>query len=150
MRSPVVAATPGLPRAIAEIDGDDVDERGERHGEQGTGDAGDHGAAGDHEHDGERVHLDGGAHEQRLEDVALELLDAEDDDEHPQRDPRAVVDEGEEDRERAGDDGADDRHEGAEEDQHARSGSPAAHRAGRRRAPMPIASIVATSSCVRA
>ena len=75
-------------------------------------------AAGDDEHDGERVDLDGRAHEQRLQHVALELLDAEHDHEHPQRDPRAVVDEREEDGERAGDDGTDDRHERAEEDQH--------------------------------
>ena len=90
-----------LPRPRAEVHRDDVDERGERHREEGAGDAGDHGAAGDDEDDRERVHLDGGAHEQRLEHVALELLDAQDDDEHPQRGPRTVVDEGEEDRERA-------------------------------------------------
>ena len=109
---------PGAPRPGGERHRDDVDERRQRHREEGARDAGDHRAARDDEHDREGVHLDGGAHQERLQHVALELLHAEHDDEHPEGDPRPVVDQGEEDGEGAGHDRADDRHEGAEEDQH--------------------------------
>jgi hypothetical protein len=102
-----------------EVDRDDVDEGRQRHGEQCAGDAGDHRAAGDDENDSERVHLDGRPHEERLEHVPLELLDAEDDHEHPQRDPGPVVDEGEEDGEGPGDDRTDERDERPEEDEDA-------------------------------
>ena len=63
-----------------EVDRDDVDEGRDRHREQGAGDARDHRAAGDDEHDGERMHLDGRSHEERLQHVTLELLHAEHDD----------------------------------------------------------------------
>ncbi|VXC00585.1 conserved hypothetical protein [Microbacterium sp. 8M] len=64
------------------------------------------------------MHLDRRPHQDRLQDVPLDLLHGEHHDEHPQGDPRTVVDEREEHRERARDDRADDRDEGSEEHQH--------------------------------
>ena len=51
----------------------------------------------DGEDDGERVDGDGLAHEKRLEDVAFELLDADDDGEHDDRGDRSVGDERDDD-----------------------------------------------------
>jgi hypothetical protein len=65
----------------------------------------------------ERMVDDGRPHEERLE--VPSSCCAEDDHDHPQRDPGPVVDEGEEDGERARDDRTDERHERAEEDEDA-------------------------------
>ena len=67
------------------------------------------------EHDGDRVHLDGVADDERLQHVPLELLHQDHDAQHDQGRDRAEVDEGDEHREHTGRDGADDRDERAEE-----------------------------------
>ena len=59
---------------------------GDRHGEERAGDAGEQRAGRDGEHDAERVHLHGGAHDERLQHVALDLLHEQHDAEHDQRD----------------------------------------------------------------
>ena len=59
------------------------------------------------------------AHQERLEHVALDLLHQDHAAEHEQRDDRALVDQRHQHRDGAGDERADHRDEGAEEDQHA-------------------------------
>ena len=95
----------------------------------------------------ERVHLDGGAHDERLQHVALDLLHEQHDAEHDERDHRPVVDEGDEDREGAGHDRADDRDERAEEDEDRDRDRRAAHRGGTRRGRCRSRRSIATRIC---
>jgi hypothetical protein len=98
----------------------------------------------------ERVHRDPAAHQERLQDVALDLLDQDHPDQHQQRGPRPLVDQGHQDGDRAGDRRADHRHEGAEEDQdadgEATKGTP---RTAGPAIMMPIASTSATTTVAR-
>ena len=99
--------------------GDGVAGRGERYGDQRARDAGhEHPAADRHDH-AERVQRDEAAHEERLQHVALDLLDQDHAAQHQQRRPRALVDQRDEDRDESGHGGTDHGDERAEEDQHA-------------------------------
>ena len=92
---------------------------GERHGHQGPGDATDQHAAAEGEDHAERVHRDPPAHQERLQDVALDLLDQDHAAEHQQRGDRPLVDQRDEHRHAAGHSGTDEWDERAEEDEHA-------------------------------
>ena len=111
-----ILADRGLGREVLD---DGVGGGRERYGDQGAGDAGEQDPGGDRDDHAERVDRDEAAHQERLQHVALDLLHQHDDTEHDQRHDDAVVDQRDQHRHRAGDEGADDRDEGAEEDQHA-------------------------------
>ncbi len=87
-------------------------------GEEGAGDAEEGAADGHRPDDDRRVQCEGLADEQRLQDVALELLHEKDDPQHDERLDPAEGHEGDEDREDPRDDGPDDGDEGREEDGH--------------------------------
>ena len=128
---------------------DGVGGRGERYGDQRAGDAGDEHAGSDRDDHAERVHRDEAAHQERLEHVALDLLHEHHAAEHQQRDDDAVVDQGDQDRDRAGDERTDDRDERAEEDQHADRAARTAPAGSRRAIMMPTASVTATITVAR-
>ena len=93
----------------------DVGDGDHGHGEQRTGDARDERSRGNREDDRERVHLHSGTHDERLQDVALDLLHQQHDSHHDERRNRAEVDEGDEDRDRSGQHSTDDGDEGTQE-----------------------------------
>jgi hypothetical protein len=86
-----------------------VEDGHDRDGDEGTDDAGQHHASGDGHDHGERVDGHRTAHDDRLQDMALQLLHQHDRDERDQRHQRAAGYERDEDRYRTGDGGADDR-----------------------------------------
>jgi hypothetical protein len=63
------------------------------------------------------VQRDGAAHQHGLEQLTLDLLHADDHEQHEQRGDRPAVREGDEHRDETADERADDRHERAEEHQ---------------------------------
>src|SRR6266540_5437890 len=92
-----------------------VEHRDDRDGYQGADDAGQDDAGRDRDDDRQRVERDRAAHDDRLEHVALELLHRDDADQHRQGGQGTAVDQRDQDRDRAGDGGADDGHERADE-----------------------------------
>ena len=83
----------------------------ERDGDQRAGDAGDEHAHRDRHDHAERVHRDQPAEQERLQDVRLELLHGDHAAEHDQRDDRALGDQRDQHRHRAGQQRADHRDE---------------------------------------
>src|SRR5690242_19899959 len=62
------------PSPLGDVADHDVGRRDGRDGEERARDAGQDRASSDAEHDSQRVHLDRGAHDERLEHVTLDLL----------------------------------------------------------------------------
>ena len=106
-------------RVLGEVLDDGVDRGRERHGDEGAGDPRHDDADADRDDHPERVQRDPAAHQERLEDVPLDLLDQDHPAEHEQGGDRPLVDQGDQDRDGPGHGGADHRHERAQEDQHA-------------------------------
>ena len=104
---------PGLAGGLHRGPGDG----GERHGQDRADDAGDDGPRGEREQDDERVQRQVPAHEDGLEEVALDLLHADDDRQHDERVDEPAGHERDEDRDGAGRDRTDDGHEGRDERQ---------------------------------
>ena len=98
--------------------GDRVHRRGKGDGDQRAGDAGHDHPDADRDDHAERVHRDEPPHQERLEHVALDLLDQDHAAQHQQRGDRPLVDQRDQHGDGAGDEGADHGNEGAEEHQH--------------------------------
>lgn len=86
-----------LVAGIGQEQRDPVADRDNRDGDDGTGNAEEQGAAGDCHQDDEGMQADGSPHDQRLEEVALDLLRGQDYDEHDHSIAAAIGDQGHED-----------------------------------------------------
>ena len=92
-------------------------DRHDRHRDEDPDDARRDAAGGEREDDGDRMDLDRAAHDDRVEDVALDLLDGDDEAEHDERLDDAAADERDEHGREARAERADERDERAEERQ---------------------------------
>src|SRR5690606_38170598 len=124
---PVLRAELGELVVPVQVQHDGVEDGRERHREQRADDPRREAPRGDDEQHGHRVQRDRVAHEERLEDVPLDLLHEQHDPEHDERLDPALRDEHDEHRDRAGDDGTDDRDERADEHEDAERHREAGH-----------------------